>query len=73
MADYLYCQRAQLVVLAVCECLRRRNDDALTSMYTERVEILHVADGNTVVIAVAHYLVLYLFPSFKALLDKHLR
>ena len=42
-------------------------------MDAERVEVLHVADGDAVVKPVAHHLVFYLLPSLEALLDEHLR
>ena len=42
-------------------------------MDTEWVEVLHVADCDAVVVAVAHHLVLYLLPALETLLDEHLR
>ena len=42
-------------------------------MDAERIEVLHVADGDTVVVTVAHHLVFYLLPSLQTLLHKHLR
>ena len=41
-------------------------------MYSERVEILHVADRDAVVVFVANYLILNLFPSFERLLHENL-
>ena len=41
-------------------------------MDADRVEVLHVADGDAVVVAVAHDLVLDLFPTGNAALDEHL-
>ena len=34
-------------------------------MDSERVEVLHIADGYAIVIAVTHNLVLYFFPALK--------
>ena len=65
-------QCAQLVILAVGECLRRSDDDTLTRVNTERVEILHVTYGDTVVVLVAHNLIFNLLPSLETLLDEHL-
>ena len=42
-------------------------------MDAQRVEVLHVADSDAVVIAVAHHLILDLLPTLQALLYKHLR
>ena len=42
-------------------------------MNAQRVEILHIADGDAVVVAVAHYLILNLLPALQRLLHQHLR
>ena len=42
-------------------------------MDAHRVDVLHVADGDAVVRAVAHHLVLDLFPADQRLLDQYLR
>ena len=73
MADNLDSESAQLVIFRVGECLRRSDNDRLAGVDAERVEVLHVADCDTVVVAVAHYLVLYLLPALETLLDEHLR
>ena len=73
MADNLDGEGAEFVVLGVCERLRGGNDDGLARVDTQRVEVLHVADRDTVVVAVAHHLVFYFFPAFQALLHQHLR
>ena len=41
-------------------------------MYAQGIEVLHVAHGDTVIIAVAHHLILYLLPPLQALLHQHL-
>ena len=72
MTNNLDGQCTELVILTVGECLRRGNNDTLTGMNTERVEILHVTNRDTVVILVAHDLVFYLLPSLETLLNEHL-
>ena len=72
MADDLDGQRTQLMVLAVGKRLGRCYDDRLSRMDAERVEVLHVADRDTVVVTVAYNLIFNLFPTLQALLDKHL-
>ena len=72
MAHNLDGQCAQFVILAIGKCLRRSYDNTLAGMYSERVEILHVADSDAVVILVAHNLVLNLLPSLETLLHKYL-
>ena len=42
-------------------------------MDSERVEVLHVADGDTVVILVTDHLILNLFPALERLLHENLR
>ena len=61
------------MVFAIAKRLRRGNNDALARMYAKRVEVLHVADGDAVVVAVAYHFVFNLFPTFKAFLYQHLR
>ena len=72
MAHDLDGERTQLVILAIGQSLRRSDDDTLTRMDAQRVEVLHVADRDAVVVAVAHHLVLYLLPALEALLHQHL-
>ena len=64
---------AQEVELLVGQRLRRGDHDALAGMDAERVEILHVADGYAVVVAVAHDLVFDFLPAPQRLLHEHLR
>ena len=64
--------RAEHLVLLVGERLRRRDDDGVAGMHAHRVDVLHVADGDAGVTAVAHHLVLDLFPTEEGALDKHL-
>ena len=42
-------------------------------MYAERVEVLHVADGDAIVETVAHHLIFHLFPALQTLFYEHLR
>eukprot|EP00962_Isochrysis_galbana_P013317 scaffold3795_cov126-Isochrysis_galbana.AAC.14 len=73
MAGNLDGDRAQLHVLGIGESLRRSDDDRVAGVDPERVEVLHVAHSDAVVIAVAHNLVLDLFPALHRLLNQHLR
>ena len=41
-------------------------------MDAEGVEVLHVADGDTVVVLIAYHLVLNLLPALERLLDQYL-
>ena len=63
---------AEHLILMICERLGRCHDDAVTGMHTNRIEILHIADGDTVVIAIAHDLVLDFLPAGHTALDEHL-
>ena len=73
MPHDLYRHPAQEVVLLVRESLRRRDDDALARVDAQRVEILHIADSDAVIVAVAHHFVLDFLPAAKRLLDEQLR
>ena len=72
VANYLYCEFAKQVVIVVAECLRRSHHDTLSGVDSERVEVLHVAHGDAVVIAVAHHLIFHLFPALERFLNEHL-
>ena len=72
MTDNLDGKRAELVIFAVGEGLRRSNHDTLARMDAQRVEVFHVADRDTIVIAVAHHLIFYFLPTFQTLLHQDL-
>mmetsp|Transcript_23845 Transcript_23845/g.35223 ORF Transcript_23845/g.35223 Transcript_23845/m.35223 type:complete len:228 (+) Transcript_23845:915-1598(+) len=59
----------QHVVLLVTQRLGRCHDHTVAGVDSQRIEILHVADGDTVVHVVADDLVLDLLPSQHGLLD----
>ncbi len=63
---------AQLVILRIGKRLRRSNNDTLAGMDAEWVEILHIADGDTVAETVTHHLIFDFLPAFETLLDEHL-
>ena len=65
-------QFPQEIVVFVAERLRRSHDDALSGMDPERVEILHVADRNAVVVFIANNFIFNFFPAFQRLLHQHL-
>ena len=73
MTDNLDGEGTQLVILAVGERLAWGHHDTFTRMDAERVEVLHVADGDAVVVFIANHLILYFLPTLEALLDEHLR
>ncbi len=72
VADHADGGLTQLHVLAVGEGLGGGDDDRVTGVDTQGVEVLHVADGDAVVEAVAHDLVLDLLPAAEVLVDEDL-
>ena len=60
------------MVLFVCEGLAGRYNYRVSGVYSDRVEVFHVAHGNSGVVGVAHYLILYLLIALYALFHKHL-
>ena len=60
------------MILRIAQGLRWSDDDTLTSMDSQRVEVLHVTNCDTVVITVANHLILNLFPTLQALLYQYL-
>ena len=72
VADGLDRDLAQQVVFGVGQGLRGRDDDALARVDAHRVEVLHVADRDAVVVRVADDLVFDLLPAFEVFLDQDL-
>ncbi|KAH0294696.1 carbamoyl-phosphate synth, partial [Aureobasidium sp. EXF-3399] len=56
----------------VGQSLRRGNDDRVTSVNAQRIEVLHVTDSNAVVLAIADDFVLDLLPALHTALDEYL-
>ncbi len=73
MADNLYRKVTQILAVVIGKCLCRSDYDTFTCMYSEGVEVLHIADRDTVVITVAHHFILNFLPSFERFLNKDLR
>ena len=65
-------ESAEELVLLVVQGLSRRDDDRLAGVNAHRVEVLHVADGDAVVLLIADDLVLDLLPAAQIFLDKDL-
>ena len=61
------------MIIRIAQGLRGGDHDRLSRMDSQRVEILHVTYRDTVIEAVAHHLVLYLFPALQAFLHQYLR
>ena len=73
MADDFYGKLTQIMIVFIAEGLRRSHHDGFTGMDAQRIEVLHVADCNTVVKAVTHHFIFHLFPSLERLFDQYLR
>ena len=72
VTDDLNGSSTEHVVLLIRQSLTRGNNDTVTGVDSERVEVLHVANGNTVVVSVTNNLVLNLLPALEGLLDENL-
>src|SRR5699024_4873339 len=72
LADDVQRGSTQHLVLLVSQRLGRRHNDTVTRMHTHGVDVLHIADCDTVACAVTHHLVLDLFPSCDTALYEHL-
>ena len=68
-----YGKFAQIMVILVGKSLRRSHNDRFAGVDSERIEILHVADGYTVVETVTDNFIFYLFPALERFLYQHLR
>ena len=60
------------VVILVRQSLGRSHNDGVTSVDTERVKVLHVADSNAVVCSITNDLILDLLPALERLFDQNL-
>ena len=72
MTDNLDGEGTELMILRIAQGLRWSDDDTLTSMDSQWVEVLHVTNCDTVVVTVANYLILNLFPALQTLLYQYL-
>ena len=73
VADNLDGQGAEFMIFGVGKRLRGCNHNRLARVNAKRVEVLHVTDGNAIVVTVAHHLVLDFLPTLQRLLNQHLR
>ena len=70
--DNLQAGGAQQLVLFVGEGLAGGHHDAVAGVDADGVQVLHIADGDAIVGAVAHHLVLDLLPSRQGALQEYL-
>ena len=71
-ANYLECAFLEHTAFFACESLARTYDDRVTGVYSDGVNVFHVAYRNGGVVGVSHYLVLYFFVALYALFNKNL-
>ena len=60
------------MILSIAQGLGWSDDDTLTGMDSQWVEVLHVTNGDTVVVTVTNDLILNLLPALQALLYQYL-
>ena len=70
--DHLERAVAQHVIFLVGERLRRAHDNRIPGVNAYGIHVLHIADGDGRVIAVAHHLIFDLFVAFHTLFDQDL-
>ncbi len=73
MTDDIDCGRAKHVVILVRERLRRGDDDGISGVNTEGIEVFHVTDRDAVVLGIANNFIFNFFPALHAALNEHLR
>src|SRR5438477_13077137 len=61
------------MIILICESLARSDDDALSSMDSQRIKVLHVTNCDAVVRLVPHDFIFHLFPAGEILLHQDLR
>lgn len=69
------------MIFLIAQGLAGSDDDRITSMDTQRIEVLHVTNRNTVVAGISDNLFIYIYflyflfeflPAFRRLLDQNL-
>src|SRR5712692_9317045 len=60
------------MIFDIAERLAGSDYDGLARVDTQWIHVLHVADGDTVVVDIPHHFVLYLLEVMQVLLDEHL-
>ena len=60
------------MILFIIERLTGSNHDALSGMDAQRIEILHIADSDAIVVAISNDLVFDFLPTFQVLFDQNL-
>ena len=63
IANNIERRRAQHMMLLIGQRLARRDDDAVTGVDTDRIDIFHITNNDAVVIAVAHDFIFQFFPA----------
>ena len=63
---------AQHLIVMIGQRLRRCDNDAVSRMNTDGIEVLHAADRDAVVVAVTHDFILNFFPTGNASFNEHL-
>ena len=66
-------QLAKFMILRIGKSLRRSNDDGLSGMNAQRVKVLHITNGDAVIITVTDHFILHFLPAFQTLFHQHLR
>jgi len=72
VADNLDSSSTKHMVLLVAQGLTGGNDDRVSGVDAQWVEVLHVADSDAVVVGIANHLVLDLLPALERLLNQDL-
>ena len=62
-ADYFQTGGAQHLIFFIRQCLAGRHDNTISGVNAHRVDVFHIADGNAVIAAVAHYFIFQFFPA----------
>ena len=72
LVDDIQCRCTQHLIFLIGKRLGRSHNNGISRMYTNRIDIFHVADCNAVARTVTHHLVLDFLPAGNAALHQHL-
>ena len=71
-ANNLKTGSAEHLIFVVTQCLAGCHHYTISGMHPHRIQVFHVANGDTVICAVSHHLILNLFPADKRAFQQNL-
>ena len=62
----------EAMIIVICESLTGSDDDAFSGMDSQRIKVLHVADGDAIIRLVPDHFIFHFLPAGEILLHQNL-